>query len=208
MTKLPIDVHFIDKPNNPFCRAFLNSIKQAPVYLYQVEHIPGNTAKAREKGFALGKEKYITYIDPDDLVALDIFTRLFEYMEDNPTLVGVCSDELIISEEGDIVSPGWSSHPEKFQTGWFAQYLPLFKVQGIYQHHINLIKREAYEACLPLQTKRVPEPVMMHQLATLGPLARLPQIGYYWRLNQNSTCLTYTPQELEEALGIIKKMEE
>jgi len=191
-----IDVHIAVGVPEPWIHQCLDSLKDEHVNVFFVNRVEGNTAKARTEGFKKGTADFVSFIDPDDVIVPGIFDLCLNAMTRECS--GVYTDEVLIGPEGNFLMNGWSIDEKPFFQFGYRKSL----MQGI--HHLRVLKRSAVSECLPLKTKRLPEPVLMHELKKIGPLIHLPVIGYKWRLHKGNTFFNYTENELDEAVNFIR----
>jgi hypothetical protein len=192
-----IDVHIIVKPfGEHWIRQCLDSLKGEHINTFFVDYIEGDTAKARMQGFIKGHADFVSFVDPDDMVVPGIFERCVKAMTKECS--GVYTDEVLIGDHGKYLMDGWSTNERPFFRYGYRRSL----MQGI--HHLRVLKRSAVEQCLPLKTKRVPEPILMHELKKIGPLVHLREVGYKWRIHEGNTFFRYTENELDEAVNYIR----
>lgn len=193
-----VDVHLICGTREPWLDDCLASLKDEPITLWPIDRIEGDTAAARERGFRCGTLPYVSFVDPDDMVVPGIFQQCADLLDENPDLVGVYTDELLVNRRGEYLMDGWSLDDTPFLRFGYRQAL----MQGI--HHLHVLRREVVEQCLPLKTKRMPEPVLMHELAQFGDLHHLCEVGYFWRIHGKNTFFSYTTDELDEAMQCVE----
>lgn len=196
-----VDVHILTMGDNrgAWLRECLDSLQSEPVSIHLRPGIPGDTAAARTAAFKAGVNPYVAFVDPDDVIVPGIFAKLVGLLESEPIAVAAYSDETLMDANGDFIGFGWSIDPKPYIMAGYD--LRCHEVGGRYIHHLRVMRRSVVERCLPLKTKRMPEPVLMRDLAKLGPILHLAEVGYRWRIHGGNTFLTYTPEEHSEALA-------
>lgn len=195
-----IDVHVCLLPpiNNSWLGRCLSSLRDEPVNIHLTEGIKGNTSEARTKAFHIGAAPYVSFIDPDDYIYPGVYSVLLEMLTSNPDAVMAYSDEMLITPEGEFHCFGWSINPEPFLAENFP--IHIHEINGHYIHHLRLMRRDAVMKCLPLKTKRAPEPVLMSDLYSLGDFMHLHELGYAWRIHHTNTFKEYTQEEIDEVV--------
>lgn len=193
-----VDVHIVIGPNEPWLTECVQSLMHEDVHIWFVPKVDGNTAAAREAGFRKGTAEYVSFVDPDDLIMPGIFAKCVHALDNHPHWVGVYTDEVLIDRNGAFIMNGWSVDHLVFEPMGYCHEL----MQGV--HHLRVLRRSVVEKCLPLKTKRIPEPVLMHQLRQYGVLRHLFVVGYQWRVHGQNTFLSYTIDELNEAIEYVR----
>ena len=193
-----VDVHILILPdtNKDWLFQCLMSLKDEPAVLHLCPGLPGDTSAARTEAFKRGNLPYVAFVDPDDLVVPGVIGKLVSLLESTPDAVCAYSDEMLVNEAGIDMLPGWSRDALPYLSVGYD--IRCHCIDGKYIHHLRVMRRVSVERCLPLKTKRMPEPVLMHDLAKLGKLIHLPEIGYKWRIHGNNTFSTYTKAEYDE----------
>lgn len=195
-----VDVHIAIGHDEPWLTDCVNSLMREDVNIWFVPKIEGDTAAAREAGFRKGSAPYVSFVDPDDLVVPGVFERCVAALDQHWEWVGCYTDESLITADGDFLMHGWSIDPRPFEAMGYRHEL----MQGI--HHLRVLRRSIVERCLPLKTKRMPEPVLMHEMRKYGELGHIPIVGYHWRIHKANTFFTYTADELNEADRIARDL--
>lgn len=196
-----IDVHIIVGEHEPWLNQCLGSLENEPIKIWTVKRIEGDLSKAREIGFSKGSSEYVSFVDPDDYVIPGAFQICLDALESNPDCVGVYTSDELIDEQGNHISYGWALDQKPFDEIGFPPEL----TAGI--HHLRVFRRSAVEKCLPLKTKRVPEPLLNLEIQQHGPLLHLPIIGYRWRMHKGNTFTKYSQEELNEAIKIARDLQ-
>lgn len=193
-----VDVHMVIGRREQWLQECLDSLKNEPINLFTVHRVEGDTGAARTQAFTMGTAEYVSFVDPDDKVVPGIFTKCTDILDDNPDVVGVYTDQVLINRHGDYLMDGWSINEQPFLRFGYRPELS----QG--HHNLYVLRREEVEKCLPLKTKRMPEVVLIHELKRLGSIHHLKEIGYFWRIHGKNTCLTYTKDELNDAMRCVE----
>lgn len=199
--KYLLDVHvlLLDNSNPIYLAECCNSLRFEPVNIWYANGVNNDIGEARSKAFLLGEAKYVSYVDPDDRVIPGSFQKCIDYLEANPSCPAVYTDEKMIDEDGDFIMNGWSYDDKPFlEKGYNPELL-----QGI--HHLLVMRRDILLKCLPLKSKRVPEPVLTAELRTYGALEHLHFFGYEYRIHGKNTFSSHTAAEIEEALNLVRR---
>ena len=101
-----LDVHVLTLPGLPAewieqRRASLNSAVEMagfPVFVHEVDGIPGHLGRSRRKGYSVGVQPYVTHVDHDDYVREDAFKVLFPALIDGVT--AVTTGETVLRPDG------------------------------------------------------------------------------------------------------------
>jgi hypothetical protein len=195
-----VDVHIIVGNKEKWLPECLESLEHQPINIHFVDRIEGNVAKAREIGFSKGTCEYVSFVDPDDLVYPGVFIKCLGEIWQNPSCVGVYTNDMLIDEQGQFIGYGWGMNQEPFDEMGFPPEL----TNGI--HHLRVFKREAVNKCLPLKHKMIPEPLLNTEIQNHGRLIHIPVIGYKWRMHKQNTFTKYKREELEQAVEIAKEL--
>lgn len=81
-----IDVHIARRPNeNPeWWKQCQDSLQQQPINVHMVDAVEGDVRAARYNGFSQGTAPYVSFVDPDDYVLPDTFTKCLETIQNSP----------------------------------------------------------------------------------------------------------------------------
>ena len=188
-----VDVHIIAGKKERWIEECLASLSKEHVNIWFVPRIEGNTAKAREIGFRQGQADYVSFVDPDDRIVPGVFEKCLSAMNADQSLSGVYTDEILIDEQGKYLMDGWSKSTQLFP----EQQLIADIFRGV--HHLQVLRREYVEKCLPLKGKLMPEPILTSDIRQYGPLLHLPIVGYHWRIYKDQTFWCISDEELYEA---------
>ncbi|MDD5189409.1 MAG: glycosyltransferase [Dehalococcoidales bacterium] len=194
-----VDVHIISWTNT-WLDECLRSLENEPIKIHMVDAVIGDLAKARENGFSKGIEKYVAWVDPDDVVIPGTFAKCIEVLEENENCSGVYTTDELIDTNGNHISLGWAHDQKPFTDIGF----PVELTDG--KHHLRVLKREFVEKCMPLKSKMIPEPILNAEIQNYGPLIHIPIIGYKWRIHGGNTFLKYTKEQLDEAIGYVRNL--
>lgn len=123
-----IDVHVLTMSTTPPAWAALciASIEQAidnagfPVTLHVTTGVKGHIGKARAKGYALGEQPYVTYVDHDDYIHEDAFKALKPLLDRSPE--AITTGETIVLEDGSTGDlPNAKHHLAVFKRDFIEQ---------------------------------------------------------------------------------------
>lgn len=194
-----VDVHILTLPGTrvEWLKECALSLINEPINRYFCDGIEGDIGAARTAAFRCGDSEYVSFVDPDDKVIPGTFAKLVALLEESPDAVMAYSDERLVDKWDRIICDGWSLRPDLFTSYDIRPH----NINGEYVHHLRVMRRDAVEKCLPLKTKRMPEPCLMYDLAKLGRFVHLPEVGYMWRIHGENTFFSYTEEEIEECLS-------
>ena len=141
-----IDVHILTMDTTPPAWAALciASIEQAidnagyPVFLHVTSGIKGHIGKARAKGYALGEQPYVTYVDHDDYLHEDAFKALAPFFGAEAITTG----ETVVFEDQSS-----SDRPNQ-------------------QHHLAVFKREFIQGLSLENFQHFPDQYALHEANT------------------------------------------
>jgi len=194
-----IDVHIVLGSLEPWLVECLDSLKDENVNVHFINKVDGDVASAREYGFRKGNAKYVSFVDPDDIVVQGSFQKCLEAIKANPDCVGAYTSDVLVDEKGNFICDGWATNEAPFTEMGFPKEL----TAGV--HHLRVFKREFVEKCLPLKSKMIPEPLLNLEIQKYGKLIHVPVVGYKWRQHGNNTFKKYSPNELAEAISIARE---
>ncbi len=199
-----IDVHVLHTPTHrrwhEECRA---SLQGAPIRVHAIDGSAPDfcLGTARAQGFSLGSSEFVSYVDDDDVVVPFAFEKCLRVLRGSPELAGVYTDEILVDEIGGFVSPGVSIDPAPF-----VDWLPLLRVPGQpgqFMHHLVVFRRAAIEPHLKgMEGRRIPEPYL---IAKAGSFARVPGVGYFWRIHPRNTFSGFSREEIATAAAELER---
>lgn len=175
-----IDVHVLhlSDENLEWQRQCDESLQGHPIVEHHISGVVGSVSDGRKIGWAQGKEKYVSFVDPDDIVEPGTFQLCYDTLERNPDVGGVFTNSALINEKGDFV----------------RYFRPLLSHSWSFEHHkqdflqvhpIAVIRRELVEHFVespPFEiTDMLYEQLMYSWIAKEYGWIRLPIIGYQWR---------------------------
>jgi len=78
-----LDCHVLMLPDrdNRLC---LESVASERARVHLLDGIPGHIGKGRIKGYSLGDQPFVTYVDDDDMVTPGLLDALHDYLEEHP----------------------------------------------------------------------------------------------------------------------------
>lgn len=174
-----IDIHMIDSGRYPTEAENQRVTMRHPlVKLQAAEYVHRNMREARYKGFGLGTNPYVSWIDDDDEV-LDVswLEQAVTLLENDPTIAGVYP-RYETYHRGRVISQ------LPLQEPWTAE---LHRSPPPVAHHLTIMRRENVMAIHELlkanQIMTREQDVLLTQAQLrFGRMVPLPNIAYRWHL--------------------------
>ena len=167
-----IDVHLLTLPEDrqDWFDQCIRSLQGQPITLHVLAGIRGHIGRARDAGFSIGTNPYVSLVDPDDWVTPNGFVDCLSLLKAFPELDGAYTAEDQCYQDRQ----GWRivrKDPQK----------------GSRVHHLLVLKRSVYERYRDelLLEPQYPERRMVSHMARDGvKLGYTGTIGYCWRRYQ------------------------
>ncbi len=192
-----IDVHCLTYKASPFFPLLKRQMKEENVSFHVIQN-GDNIGEGRVRGFLIGDNPYLSFVDDDDLIQPGIFQKVEEVLFQGYDWV--YTDEYLIDKDGDWIQPGWSSNPELYS----PELLHFMEVtEGVHCHHLLIFKRELltpYLIFIMLQLKELAESFLMKELGRHPNLYHLKEVGYYWRQHEENTFKSFRCYQFFENL--------
>lgn len=136
-----IDVHVLTHSGTrpEWLAQCLESLASEPCTVHVVAGTEGNIAAGRERGFALGHEPYLTFVDSDDYVLPGAMAALCAGLAEHDAVVG-CEAHLWGDQLRGHV-PG--HHLWGVRRAVLAPHLPGWGERNRYEHCVNALARVA-----------------------------------------------------------------
>lgn len=171
-----VDVHILTMNEPPSWREqCIASLEGADINLTVQPGILKGLGEARARGFSVGSSKYVSYADPDDIYIPDVFGKLADILDRDPSLAYAYSAQSMILEDGSPTNVTFFSGTEMHPAGVFV------------------MRRDLVSQILPdiRVLNNFADWVASSLLAELGGVAFLPEVGRKHRIhpgqNHNNT---------------------
>ena len=200
----PIDVHVLHSPNENqiWWRQCNESLKGHPINVYHVRGIEGDMWTSRLKGFSQGDARYVSFVDPDDIVAPQAFAECLSILENDDSIGGVYTNSEIINEDGNVIVPALyvDESPWTIEKH-FELHVPV--------HQLFVVRRTVLEQALilldmPPNTKAFVDYSIFSFVAAIAPWYFHNTIGYKWRKHSGGVSRHLSDDEREEIRIVVK----
>ena len=181
---MELDLHVLVRKDTPkdWLRQCFTSIHDAvanapfPVHVHRLPAVPGHIGRARAAGYAQGTAPYVTYVDDDDYLLPDAFTKIASALAEQPD---------VVFPHEQVLQNG------KFCTGHVRHHLPIYRRDLIIDHTQwgwwgDVAQIRAIERQPELKVIEVHEPVYVYRL---------------YRKTHTAAMKAAYPDELERANG-------
>lgn len=195
------DVHVLTQDHNQrFWDQCFTSLSTEPVNVHLVKGISGHIGRSRYGGYGLGTSEYVSFVDDDDYVIPGSYQACIDFLDANPGVVGVCTDELI---QYGRTPDTWKPSPHA--SGVISCVNHMWRI-----HHIVVMRRDVVVeyADVLLDFPNQCERALYHTMISAGhTFVKLPFVGYVWRryLNGAHTKASQTRQQLMGMFNITHK---
>lgn len=154
-----IDVHILHLPHErrEWRAACDDSLAGEPdIAIHHLDGIPGDYFASRRMGFSVGRQPFVSYVDPDDVILPGAFGDCLTFLRTNPLHSAVYTRSYKINL-GEVAM-------EELETRR--------------PHQLIVARREYVQASLPFARS---DADLWERVAALGPIHRLDTFGYVWR---------------------------
>lgn len=174
MNLIGVQVLTLNEPSF-YLDAALKSIANAPVDTYLQKGIEGNTNKARCTGFDEIKNDWISFIDPDDIVAPNAYQKIEQAIRDNPKASLIFTDESYIDKNGRRIGNGICFGEDVTSE--------LIRTHPRPAHHLVAWRRDVIKEVKPLllRYRFGVEWSMTYAATLLGTSVKIKEDLYSWR---------------------------
>lgn len=174
-----IDIHMIDSGRYPAEAAAQRvAMQHELVTLQEAEYVHHNMREARYRGFSLGTNPYVSWIDDDDeVVDITWLERAVEILEKNPDVSAVYP-RYETFHRGKLLST------LPLQEPWTAE---LHRQPPPVAHHLTIMRREHVMTihelmkANPIMT-REQDVLLTQAMLRFGRIVPVPNIAYRWHL--------------------------
>lgn len=178
--KYSIDVHVIMHPHYDRTESrerLLAQLANEPVNVYLTPGTYKHIGRSRYDGFTQGSAPLCSYVDDDDLIEPGIFTKCLKAFEDDPSLDGLCTREVIHGKSGSVTTSQFSH--------LFYDHRHLYDI-----HHLPVFSRAVIEPYLP-KLLDLPDgaehSLWAYMLLDDARILHIPEIGYHWNIHEENS---------------------
>ena len=177
----------------------LESLANEPTNVHFIEGTFGHTGKYRAEGFAAGDAEYVAFVDPDDVVFNGAYQACIDYLDENPDVGVVCTQELTEWPGGrSVITPANID-------------MPNYRITRMI-HHIAVARRSIMEnyidfiAQFPFRCERA---LWMEMYKDGVEMRFIEKVGYKWRKHKYGAHRIYadeaTNKYLKDTWNILKE---